>query len=80
VAFSIYSEAAISVAIVGDADIRAVLEHSSDEVLQVRAAASLIDVQTIWRRVDGHDVGACTTHRLGRDSRCRAVSAVNHDR
>ena len=79
VTFGIDSKAAIGVAVVGYADVRAVLQHGSDEIVEVRAAASLIDVETVRRGMNGHHVGACATHRLGRDRRCRAVGAIDHD-
>ena len=63
--FRIDREATVSVTVVRDADVRSMLEHSGDEILEVRAAAALIDVQAVGRCVNGHDMGARAAHRLG---------------
>ena len=79
VAVGIDGKAPVSIAVVGDADVSSVLEHSGDEIVQVRASTALVDVQAVRRGMDCHHVGTGSAHRLGGHSRRRAIGAVDHD-
>src|SRR5439155_25297402 len=72
-------EAAVGVAVVGDADVRTVREHGRLQRLEVRGPAPVVDVRTVRRGVDGDHASARAAQRLGRGPRRRAVGAVDDD-
>ena len=66
IAFRVDREATIRVTIMRDADVGSMLDNGRDEVVQVSAAAALIDVEAVRRRMDGHHARARAAHGLGR--------------
>ena len=72
-------EAAVGVAVVGDADVGAVLEHGVRQRVEVRRADAVVDVEAVGVGADHGDLRAGVAERLGRDAGCRAVRAVEHD-
>ncbi len=54
-AVGVHGQASVGVAVVGDAGIGTVLAHGRDEVLHVRAAAAVVDVEAVRGGVDRDD-------------------------
>ena len=72
-------EAAVRVAVVGDADVRADAHDVLGERVEVRRADAVVDVEPVRVGADHGDAGAGVAERLGRDSGCRAMRAVEDD-
>ena len=72
-------EAPVGVAVMRDAGVGTVLAHGVDEVVHVRAAAVLVDVQPVGLGVDRDDRGAGGPVHLRRQRRRGTVRAVDDD-
>lgn len=73
------AEAAVGVAIVRDAEVRAVLEDSLLQGLEMRRAAAVVDVRAIRQRVDDLDIGTEAAQDFRHRLVGRTVGAVEHD-
>ena len=71
-------EAPVGVAVVRDADVGADPHHVLSQRVQVGRADTVVDVEAVGVGADHGDAGAGIAERLGRDSGCRAVGAVEH--
>ena len=72
-------EAAVGVAVIGDARIRAVLDDRRGQRAECGGAAAVVDVQAVRLVADGDDLRARQAQRLRREAVSRAVRAVGHD-
>ena len=79
VALGVDGEAAVGVAVVGDADVGALADDGVLEVLEVGRAVAVVDVEAVGLGADLDDVGAGEAEHLGRDRRGRTVGAVDDD-
>ena len=79
VAVGVDGEAAVGVAVVGDADVGAVLAHRGLQEAEVGRADAVVDVHAVGVGADDGDLRAGVAERLGRDARGGAVGAVEHD-
>ncbi len=79
VALRIDREAAVGVSVVGDADVGAFAHDMRGELLEMRRADAVVDVEPVGVGTDHRDACARIAERLGRDSGCRAVRAVEYD-
>ena len=79
VAVGVDREAAVGVAVVGDAEVGAVLEHGGLQLVEVGRADAVVDVHAVGVGADDDDLGAGVREGLGRDARGGAVGAVEHD-
>ena len=75
----IETEAAVRVAVVGDADVRPAFEHRTAQRVQMRRAAAVVDVHPIRERVDHLDVGTEATQHLRHRLIGCTVRAVEDD-
>src|SRR3990172_4777534 len=69
----------VAVAVEGEADVRAALDHRALEALGIRAAAVVVDVEAVRRVAEGDDLGPGVGEHARRDPVGRAVPAVQHD-
>ena len=75
----VHAQAAVGIPVVGKAHVAFVLYDKLLQALDVRAAASAVDVQSVGLGVDDADLGSqCAEHR-GRDAPGAAVGAVQRD-
>jgi hypothetical protein len=72
-------EAAVGVAVQGDAGGRAVGDDGLAQAVQVRGAVAVVDVEAVRLRTDHGDVGAGLAQRPRRDLAGGAVRAVDDD-
>ncbi len=75
----VHGQAAVGVAVVGDAQVGAVLDDGGLEQVEVGGAAAVVDVEAVRHRADGDDLGPGPRERLGRDPVGRAVRLVEDD-
>ncbi len=75
----VHGEAAVGVAVVGDADVGPDAHDMLGERVEVGRADAVVDVHAVRVGADHGDAGAGIAEGLGRDSGCRAVRAVEHD-
>ncbi len=75
----VHGQAAVRVAVVGDAEVGPVFDHGLLEQAQVGGAAAVVDVQAVGLGADGDDLGAGPGEGLGRDAGGRAVRLVQDD-
>ncbi len=75
----VHGQAAVGVAVVRDAEVRAVLDDRGLELVQVGRAAAVVDVEAVRLGADRDDLGAGPGERLRRDPRGRAVRFVQDD-
>ena len=73
------AEAAVGVAIMRDAEVRAVLEDSLLQGLEMRRAAAVVDVRAIRQRVDDLDIGTEAAQDFRHCLVGSAVGTVEHD-
>ncbi len=78
VAVRVDRETPVRVAVVGEAQIGAVLEHGPLQDVQVRGSAAVVDVEPRRLGVDGDDGGTGGAVGVGRRRGGRTVSAVHH--
>ena len=77
VAGGVHGEAAVGVAVVGDAGVGILGDDTLAQTGQVRRATAVVDVQAVGDGVDRHDVRAEAAQRLGGGARGGAVGAVD---
>ena len=78
-AVGVDGQAAVGVAVVGDAEVGAVREHRRLQRVEVGGAAPVVDVEPVGFGVDGDDLGAGLPVGLRRGRRRGAVGAVDDD-
>lgn len=78
-AFLVDAEAAVRIAVVRDAEVRAVLEDGLLQGLEVRRAAAVVDVRAVRQRVNDLDRGAEVAQDLRHRLAGGAIRAVEHD-
>src|SRR5690606_623854 len=72
-------EAAVGVAVEGDAGVGAVLDHGGAETVDVGRSAAVVDVEPVGGGVDGDDLGASAAEGFGGGVGGRAVGGVDDD-
>ena len=79
IALLIHAQAAVSVAVVGKADVEMILDHELLQTLDVGGTGIVVDVQAVRLVVDDIGVGTqCIEHRL-RDVPAGTVGAIQAD-
>ena len=77
-AVGIHRQAAVGVAVVCDSDVCTQAHDGLGEVVEVRGADAIVDVDAVGVGADHGDGGPGILECLGRHPRCRAVRAVEH--